>query len=579
MADKNWNRSYNENDNSALRRLQLTELENLRIFSDVCDKYNLRYYMVGGTMLGAIRHKGFIPWDDDADVGMPRPDYEMFIRIVRKELPEGYSFLNYKLNRDYKRYFSRIVNDAVTVVNASNTNTIEEKAWLDIFPFDGMPSGKLQQKLHFWHMTFIRFFYHASCFDELVNLNRPGRAWYLRAAIRFIQVTHIGSGLNTKKLMRRMERGLAKYPYDKSRYMVSFFGSYMEKEIVDKRLLGKGRKYPFETLELNGPEHYDEFLTHFYGDYMTPPKDADKDKHNIEEISYGEDKNQNSDPIKLPTKADCGEPISKEDNRRILVDMLDALADFCDSHGIYYTLSGGTLLGAIRHKGFIPWDDDIDVNMPRPDVERLYKESDGRIGKYYLIKPGDDKFTGSFYRIYDMDTVMENSLGMKNDHPTYNPVFIDIFPVEGLPDNELKRKIYYERASIIRKTMRVAQRDNVAAKTKKQLILNYIGYYPAHFIGYKRLVDKFQSFIQRYDFDNANFVGVMSAARFKTEEVIDRTGYITPIDVEFEGKIYHGPSNYDRYLSQLYDDYMELPPVEKRQTHHTFKVYWRKKDI
>ena len=356
-----------------------------------------------------------------------------------------------------------------------------------------------------------------------------------------------------------MERELAKYSYDSSRYMVSFFGSYMEKEIVDKRLLGEGKKYSFESLELNGPEHYDEFLTHFYGDYMKPPKDADKDKHNIEDIRYSK-------------------PISREENRRILIDMLDALAGFCDTHGIYYTLSGGTLLGAIRHRGFIPWDDDIDVNMPRPEVERLYQLSKGQIGRYRLVKPGDDRFTGAFYRLYDMDTIMENALGMRNDKPTFNPVFIDIFPVEGLPDSKIARKIYYELAAILRKTMRVAQRDNVAAKNKRQLILNYLGYYPAHWIGYHRLVDRFQRFIQKYDFDQSDMVGVMSAARFKTEEIIDKKGYLTPVDVEFEGKIYRGPSNYDRYLSQLYGDYMELPPVEKRQTHHTFKVYWRKKD-
>ena len=286
MAEKNWNSSYNADDNSALRKLQLVELENMRLFAEICERHNLRYYLVGGTMLGAVRHHGFIPWDDDMDVGMPRPDYEKFLKIVRKELPKGYTFLNYKQNKEYKRYFSRIVNDDVRIVNASNTKTIEENAWLDIFPFDGMPSGRLKQKLHFWRMTFIRFFYHASCFDELVNLNRPGRDWYLQAAIKFIAFTHIGSHMDTKKLMRKMERGLMKYSYDDSDYMVSFFGSYMEREIVDKKLLGEGKKYQFENLMLNGPEKYDEFLTHFYGDYMKPPKDADKDKHNIEDIMY-----------------------------------------------------------------------------------------------------------------------------------------------------------------------------------------------------------------------------------------------------------------------------------------------------
>ena len=278
--------AYNREDNRQLRRLQLTELNLARVFAGICEKFHLRYYMVGGTMLGAVRHKGFIPWDDDMDFGMPRPDYERFLTIVRNELPEGIDFLNYKQNADYKRYFSRIVDTRVTVVNASNTRTIEEKAWIDIFPFDGMPAGKLAQKARFWRMTFWRFLYRASCFEELANLNRPGRSKSVQLAIRFLQKTHLGRGWNTKKLMGILERRLMKRGYDESPYMVSLFGSYMEREIVDKRLLGEGRKYPFEDTRLNGPVESDAFLRHFYGDYMTPPKDSDKDKHNIKEIHY-----------------------------------------------------------------------------------------------------------------------------------------------------------------------------------------------------------------------------------------------------------------------------------------------------
>lgn len=276
------------------------------------------------------------------------------------------------------------------------------------------------------------------------------------------------------------------------------------------------------------------------------------------------------------SKEDCGQQLTMEESRKILINMLDALSDYCDQNQIRYTLSGGTLLGAIRHKGFIPWDDDIDINMPRPDIERLYLISNGKIGKYSLIKPGEDRFTGSFYRLYDDTTVMENALGMKNNQPIYNPVFVDIFPVEGLPDSHIARWMYYETASFLRKTMRVAQRENIAAKNKRQLLLNYIGYYPAHFLGYDRLAKWFQSYIQHYDFETSRYVGVMSASKYKLQEVIDREGYTSIVDVVFEGKKYHGPSNYDQYLSQLYGNYMEMPPADQQKTHHTFKVYWRK---
>ena len=281
--------AYDRDDNRKLRQLQLVELDIMALFKRICEKHQLRYFMVGGTMLGAIRHKGFIPWDDDMDVGMPRPDYEKFIQLAPAELPEGYDFLNYKLRPSYNRYFSRLVDTRVSVYNASNSRTIVEHAWLDIFPLDGMPSGRLRQKVHFWRVTARRFLYRASCFSELANLNRPGRPLYLRIIIKFLAVTHLGEGLDTHRMMRAMEKQLLKYDYDASDYYVSMVGAYMQREIVDKKLLGALPEYPFETLMLRGAADYDGFLRHFYGDYMTPPSDADKDKHNIEKIEYSDE--------------------------------------------------------------------------------------------------------------------------------------------------------------------------------------------------------------------------------------------------------------------------------------------------
>ena len=276
--------AYNRDDNSELRSLQLVELNIARIFSEICERHHLRYFMVGGTMLGAIRHRGFIPWDDDMDVGMPRPDYEKLIEIVRGELPEGYGFLTYKQDADYKRCFNRIVDKRVVVTNASYAKKLEEYAWLDIFPIDGMPKSWLHCWLHFWHMTFLRFLYYGSVFEEMVNLNRPYRKFYLKLVIRFLAATHFGSKIDTKKMMRRMERGLMKYPYDGSKYGLCLFGSYMTKEVMPLTIVGNCADYPFEDTTLKGPEDYDRFLTRLYGDYMTPPQDKDKNKHNLEKI-------------------------------------------------------------------------------------------------------------------------------------------------------------------------------------------------------------------------------------------------------------------------------------------------------
>lgn len=278
--------AYNIEDNTELRSLQLVELEIMKLFVKICEKHKLRYAMIGGTMLGAVRHKGFIPWDDDIDVGMPREDYEKLLTIVRDELPEHYDFLNYKQNPEYLRYFSRIVDTRVEVTNASYAQTRVEHAWIDIFPLDGMPRTKIGRYIHFWHMTAWKFFYHASCFDELVNLNRAGRPGYQRMLIKFMQITKFGSKMDTRKLMLRIEKLLMKYSVGDHDYGISLFGAYMLKEIMPKRIFGEGALYDFEDSRFIGPVEYDEFLTRLYGDYMTPPKD--KNKHTIAKIEGAE---------------------------------------------------------------------------------------------------------------------------------------------------------------------------------------------------------------------------------------------------------------------------------------------------
>lgn len=276
--------AYKGADHSELRELQLAELDLMRLFVRICKKYGLRYYMIGGTMLGAVRHKGFIPWDDDMDVGMPRPDYEKFMEIVHSELPEGYDFHDYRRTQDYLRGFSKIVNTKVLVTNASYAQETVQFAWLDIFPLDGMPKNRLLRAIHSWYLVAWRFFYHASCSNTNLNLCRPGRPRYQQFLIKFIEKTKLGTKLDSKKLLRHMEKDLLKCPYDSSEYVISMFGAYVLKELMPKAYFGKGAAYPYEDDEFCGPELYDEFLKCLYGDYMTPPKEEHRHEHNIVKV-------------------------------------------------------------------------------------------------------------------------------------------------------------------------------------------------------------------------------------------------------------------------------------------------------
>ncbi len=279
------------------------------------------------------------------------------------------------------------------------------------------------------------------------------------------------------------------------------------------------------------------------------------------------------------TKADCQTPMSQEEGRRIQLDMLDALAAFCAQQGLRYFLSGGTLLGAVRHQGFIPWDDDIDVNMPRPDCEKLLRLTGGKLGIYRLTGLDDGEFFNNcnWLRLYHDGTVVENFKGgLTEEHPYYHPIFIDIFPLEGLPKGKLHCRLHWTKALFFDKMRRAASLEHVEeASSRKAHLFHVIARIPARLVGYSRWGSMLQRSATRYSFDTQDEVGVVTFTQHITREKVNRDEYLQRTKVLFEGKEYDAPGNYDTYLKQLYGDYMKMPPVERQRSHHAFQLYWR----
>ncbi len=281
------------------------------------------------------------------------------------------------------------------------------------------------------------------------------------------------------------------------------------------------------------------------------------------------------------SKADCNRPMSREESRKVQIDMLDALVAFCEQNGLRYFLSGGTLLGAIRHKGFIPWDDDIDVNMPRPDVEKLLQLANGKIGEYRLEPPDQGLYLNccNWLRLYDDDTVMEDFKGgTTKSNPRSQPLFIDIFPIEGLPERKIQRYLYWAEIISITKMRRSSSLQHMEAKTICAHIFHIVSVVPAKLVGYKRWGVILQRCAAKYSFDKQELVGVTSITQYLVREIVKKKDYLRGVKVMFEGKEYTAPGNYDTYLKQLYgENYMKMPPKEKQKSAHYFKMYWKTK--
>ena len=250
----------------------------MKVILKFMEKEGTEYYMLGGTLLGAVRHKGFIPWDDDIDIGIPRGEYERFLSDIKRELPDYMAVRTYKNSRNHHYYFSRIVDKRYKVKRTGSEVDRLEEVWIDIFPLDGMPDKFLDRQIHKAKLLASRVMYHVATFDK-VNLKRPNRPYYERVLIRLIKFFHLGKRGNMYFWLNMIDRLLKKYPYSKSRWCINFMGQYMFKEMFPKEYYGKGRLYDFEESRMMGPEDADAVLTQQYGDYMKYPKDADRNTH------------------------------------------------------------------------------------------------------------------------------------------------------------------------------------------------------------------------------------------------------------------------------------------------------------
>lgn len=261
----------------------------LREVVRVLDELNIPYFMQGGTMLGAIRHGGFIPWDDDVDLGIPRADYDRLLKEVAAHLPENLELRTYDDETDHHYYFARIVDTRYQIRRMGSLEERLENIWVDLFPLDGMPNGCAARQIHKFRLLMTRLKFHLSCFEK-VNIKRPGRPLVERIIIKIAMLTRVGKWFNTRKQLDKMDRLLKKYPVEESNYLVNFTGqtSYKFNEMFKKEVYGKGKLYQFESFSLMGPEQYDAYLKSLYGDYMTPPREEDRNAHAAELVSIEE---------------------------------------------------------------------------------------------------------------------------------------------------------------------------------------------------------------------------------------------------------------------------------------------------
>lgn len=264
--------------------LHQVDMDIAKAVVSVCDKHGLTYYMLGGTMLGAIRHKGFIPWDDDIDFGMPRKDYERFLELATEELPKHLKIVNYRNDPKYMYYITRILDTETKVIEERIGNENKyTNASIDIFPIDGTPNNPIARKIYFFRVMYHRALM-ALCYKDSIDTKRKRGA--MEKLLLWVMVRLPVEKLTTPyKQKCKIDKLLRKQKVEGSKYIGNIMGAYRTREIVPVEYYGQGAYYPFEDTQFRGLEKYDEYLTYTYGDYMQlPPEDKRKTHFKILEI-------------------------------------------------------------------------------------------------------------------------------------------------------------------------------------------------------------------------------------------------------------------------------------------------------
>lgn len=264
----------NDVSEAVMEELRKCELDIFSEFISICEKLDVKYFLVGGTLLGAVRHQGFIPWDDDIDVGMLRADYNIFIQNAPGLLPEYYFLQTVDTDPEFPHNFAKIRDSRTTFIETTMKRFhMNHGAFIDIFPFDYYPESTIKAKVIEFKKKFIKArIDEGFVFEEPVQRSILGKVMLAISKVVYPQIP---------KAVKA--RGKLYVSCKKSSKVTNFCGMWGSREVIPKKWVEDTCELKFENIDVDCPKGYAEYLTSVYGDYMKLPPVEERVGHHYTE--------------------------------------------------------------------------------------------------------------------------------------------------------------------------------------------------------------------------------------------------------------------------------------------------------
>lgn len=258
-----------------MTEIQKVELNILREFIRVCEELGLIYFLVCGSALGAVKYNGFIPWDDDVDVALPRDDYERFCEMAQQLLPEYIFVQNYKTEKEFPRLYTKLRDSRTTYVEKTVAHlNMNHGIFIDVFPLDGYPVQKKDVKV-----LEIRKKIRKLQIESAFNVDY---GWLRNSFLKMERL--LGFHKKTAYFIKKLEKQLMNWPADESKLWCNHGNWQGKLEYALKEQYGKGTWMEFEGLMVRVPEKYDAYLTQKYGDWRADLPEEEKVGHHYYEV-------------------------------------------------------------------------------------------------------------------------------------------------------------------------------------------------------------------------------------------------------------------------------------------------------